>query len=91
MHHEQEPTTLTAAHYQSLTTSTQCKDTSRMSSHEAKGHRKHLDDIIHGNMRPVPGIGGEPEKDCVDGSNGKLEGGDEHGESVVWHDVLLVS
>ena len=52
-----------------------------MSAHEAEGDGEHLDDVVHGDGGGLAGVGGDPKEHGVEASDGKLEGGDGHGET----------
>ena len=52
-----------------------------MGAHEAEGNGEHLDDVVHGDGGGLAGVGGDPKEDGVDAADGKLEGGDGHGET----------
>lgn len=52
-----------------------------MRTHEAEGNGEHLNDIIHGDLRALTAIGGQPEENTVKASNSELHTGNGHGES----------
>ena len=47
----------------------------------AEGEREHLDDVIHGHLRSLSGVGGDPKEDTIQTSDSQLKGGDGHGET----------
>ena len=43
--------------------------------------RKHFDNVVHGHLGGLPGVGGDPKEESVQTSNSQLKGGDSHRET----------